>query len=413
VNIELINTGTELLNGKTLNSHQQWIGDRLSRHGYTVARQITIPDTAESISVAVDEALARVDIVITTGGLGPTSDDLTREAIAELLGLGLTERAEIRTDISDRFQRLRKTPPDSVYVQAMVPEGAEILPNDFGTAPGLAIRSPKTDSWLLMLPGPPRELQPMVDRYLLPFLRDRKPITEGFAGAGFKVSGLGESRVQDALTPQLEEQISRGLAIAYCARIGEVDLRFTARGAEAESLVEHARNKALHLLGEWIFTDDEEELENVIVRLLTERNETLAIAESCTGGFISNRITNAPGASAVLLAGAVTYSNASKVALLGVSSETLDQHGAVSEDIAREMAEGARRITGADYALSTTGIAGPSGGSEAKPVGTVFIGLAGPAGTIVTQSHNAFDRETFKSVTCQQALTRLFQEIRT
>jgi len=205
--------------------------------------------------------------------------------------------------------------------------------------------------------------------------------------------------------------VSVGLELGYCARTGEVDLRFVARGSKAIEIVAEAEKIARAELGQIIFGTDDEQLEDVIVRLLTERKQTLSLAESCTGGYIVNRLTNVPGASAVLLAGLVTYSNAAKQTFLGVTRESLEEHGAVSQPVAKEMAEGARRQTESDYAISVTGIAGPSGGTDTKPVGTVFIGLASSQGTVVRHHRNAYDRETFKYVTSQQALELLRQAI--
>ena len=217
--------------------------------------------------------------------------------------------------------------------------------------------------------------------------------------------------VQEKIGGPLQRRVEAGLDLGYCARPGQVDVRLAARGGDAEQQVREAEAIVRGLLGPHIYGVEDEDLETVIVRLLTERKATLALAESCTGGCIANRVTNVPGASAVLLAGLVTYSNAAKQKFLGVHAETLARHGAVSEPVAREMAEGARQQTQADYALAVTGIAGPSGGTPEKPVGTVFIGLAGPSGTVVERQFNPYDRETFKQVTAQQALELLRRTI--
>jgi nicotinamide-nucleotide amidase len=216
---------------------------------------------------------------------------------------------------------------------------------------------------------------------------------------------------QEKIGGPLQRWVEAGLDLGYCARPGQVDVRLAAHGGDAERQVREAETIVRELLGPYIYGVEDEDLEAVIVRLLTERKATLALAESCTGGCIANRVTNVPGASAVLLAGMVTYSNAAKQKLLGVHAETLDRHGAVSKPVAREMAEGARQQTQADYALSVTGIAGPSGGTPGKPVGTVFIGLAEPSGTLVELQFNPYDRETFKQVTTQQALELLRRTI--
>jgi nicotinamide-nucleotide amidase len=262
-----------------------------------------------------------------------------------------------------------------------------------------------------MLPGPPRELRPMFTESVVPLLQRALPLAGSFVCRTLRTTGIGESVVEEKIGGPLQHWVEAGLDLGYCARPGQVDVRLAARGDDAERQVSGAEAVVRGLLSSHIYGAEDEELETVIVRMLTERKATLALAESCTGGGIANRITNVPGASVVLLAGLVTYSNAAKQKFLGVRAETLDQHGAVSKPVAREMAEGARQQTQADYALSVTGIAGPSGGAPGKPVGTVFIGLASPTGTLVERSLNPYDRETFKQVTAQQALELLRRTI--
>jgi nicotinamide-nucleotide amidase len=414
--VELVNTGSELLLGRVLNTNQQWICRQLADCGWVVDRQVAVPDTARDIRDAVRDGLSRGDLVITTGGLGPTSDDITRDLIAEMLGRKLVMNEAVRETIRHFFASRHRPQPERTEVQALVPEGAIVLPNSQGTAPGLALEVPAhifrgAPSWLVMLPGPPRELKPMWNDHVLPLLRSVYSPDETFVCRTLKTTGIGESRVEEAIARHLAELVSAGLEIGYCARIGEVDVRFICRGPNAATHVAEAEKITRRLLRDHVFGTDDEQLETVIVRLLTERQQTLALAESCTGGFIANRITNVPGASAVLLAGLVTYSNEAKQKFLGVRPETLQQHGAVSEAVAREMVDGVRRQTRVDYALSVTGIAGPSGGTPEKPVGTVYIGLATAAETKVIHSVNAFDRETFKYVTSQQALELLRKAI--
>lgn len=400
--------------GRVLNSHQQWLCRHLADLGYSVARQVAVPDTGHGIQQAVREALARAGLVITTGGLGPTSDDFTRDLIAQLLGRALREDAAVLAHIQQFFVHRRRPMPERTQVQALVPEGAMVLPNPHGTAPGLALevrpnpfRPGGQPSWLILLPGPPRELRPMFTDTVVPLLQRVLPPVGQFACRTLRMTGIGESSAQEKIGGPLEGLVAAGLDLGYCSRPGQVDVRLAARGPAAESQVLEAEAIVRGLLTPHIYGVEDEELETVIVRLLTERKAMLALAESCTGGYIANRVTNVPGASAVLLAGLVTYSNAAKEKFLGVSAGTLAQHGAVSKPVAREMAEGARRQTGADYALSVTGIAGPGGGTSAKRVGTVFIGLASPSGTLIVHNLNPFDRETFKQVTAQQALELL------
>jgi nicotinamide-nucleotide amidase len=417
VTIELINTGTELLLGRVLNTHQQWLCGQLADSGYLVSRQVAVPDTASETEWAVRQALGRADLVITTGGLGPTSDDLTRDMVAKLVDKPLREDPKVLAHIQSIFQRLNRPMLDSTRVQALVPEGALVLHNAHGTAPGLAIEvnpNPfRSDgpSWLIMLPGPPRELRPMFTTSVLPLLKREFPVETDFVCRTLRATGIGESMVEAKLITPLQHLVSAGLEVGYCARPGQVDVRLAARTARAQSLVAEAESIVRAKLGSDLYGEGDEELEEVLVRVLTRRGETLAVAESCTGGCIAHRLTNVPGASAVLLAGVVAYSNPSKETFLGVDHETLAKHGAVSQPVAQEMAEGVRAKTAATYALSTTGIAGPSGGTPAKPVGTVFIGLAGPFPTRVEHKVNPFDRETFKNVTAQQALDLLRRAI--
>lgn len=409
---ELVNTGSELMLGRVLNTHQQWLCRELADLGYVVSRQVAVPDTGPGIRAAVGEALGRADLVITTGGLGPTSDDLTRELIAEMLGKQLREDQQVLAHIGGFFQGRGRRMPERTRVQALVPEGALVLPNPHGTAPGLALEvrpnpfRPESAGWLVMLPGPPRELRPMFKDSVVPLLQRVLP-TDAFVCQTLRATGIGESVVEERVAPGLAPLVQAGLELGYCARPGQVDVRLAARGVQGQELVSRGEAIVRERLGRFLYGQGEEEIEATLIEALTRRRETLGLAESCTGGGIAHRLTNVPGASAVLRAGLVTYSNEAKQRFLGVREETLQQHGAVSEPVAREMAEGARRETGADYALAVTGIAGPSGGSETKPVGTVFIALAGPFPTVVEKNFNPFDRETFKQVTTQQALDLL------
>jgi len=427
VNIELINTGSELMLGRTLNTHQQWLCRRLADLGCVVARQVAVPDTARDIESAVREALGRAHLVITTGGLGPTSDDLTRDLVARLLGKKLRRDDAVLDHIKKFFASRNRPMPESTAVQALVPDGAIVLPNPNGTAPGLAMEvnpnedgrwkmedgkkspppSSRSKKWLVMLPGPPRELRPMFDNFVVPLLRREFPLEAPFVCRTLRTGGIGESVAEETIAGPLRALAAVGLEIGYCARPGRVDVRLSAHGATAEKIVREAEAVVQQLLGAQIYGLDDEEIETVVVRLLTKRKQTLALAESCTGGCVAHRVTNVPGASAVFLGGFVTYSNQAKEKFLGVRAETLAAHGAVSEAVAREMAGGARKQTGADFALAVTGIAGPGGGTGDKPVGTVFLGLAGEFGTVIERKFNPCERETFKEITAWQALEML------
>ncbi len=432
MNVEIVNTGSELMLGRVLNTHQQWLCRRLADLGHVVTRQVAIADAASDIQCAVREALGRADLVITTGGLGPTSDDITRELIAEMLGKKLVEDAAVRAHIENFFTKRGRPRPAQTSVENFVPEGAQVFLNAFGTAPGLAMKiessegrvprvpnqKPDGDSWnsslrkqwLVMLPGPPRELRPMFDAAVVPLI-EREFAQEVFVCRTLRTSGIGESRVQELIEADLQPLVPRGLAIGYCARPGAVDVRLTASGADADKVVAAAEAVVQRILGAGIFGFDDDEIENVVVKLLAAQQQTLALAESCTGGLIASRVTDVPGASKVFLGGVVSYANAAKQNLLGVRAESLAQQGAVSELVAREMAVGARDQFGSDFALAVTGIAGPGGGMAEKPAGTVFIALATTEGVEVKKFSNAWERATFKQVTATQALDWLRRKI--
>jgi nicotinamide-nucleotide amidase len=405
---EVINTGSELLLGLVTNTHLGYLAGELAPCGITVARQVCVPD-GPPIREALAAALDRADLVFTTGGLGPTTDDITREAAAELLGLPLLPDEEILSGIRERFARRGLPMADRVARQAMVPVGTEVLPNPNGTAPGLyfppGVLGSRRARHLFLLPGPPRELRPMVQDYVLPKLRAILPASSMRERRIYRLTGIGESQVEERIGQRLEE---RGdLEVGYCARPSEVDFRLIGPPGPLAQVEPDIRA----VLGEWIYSEGES-LEAVIVRLLSEKHLTLATAESCTGGSLAGRITNVAGASEVFLAGYVTYANEAKENTLGVPSDLLAAHGAVSEPVAAAMAEGARRVSGAKFALSTTGIAGPGGGTESKPVGTVYLGLASEGHpTVVRRCYFPLDRVTFKHMTSSAALDLLRRQV--
>jgi nicotinamide-nucleotide amidase len=399
----VINTGTELLLGDVLNTHLNFIARAIFPLGLRIARQLTVPD-GDAIRDAIAENLETADLIFLTGGLGPTTDDITREITADLLGLKLEHDPAILRAIEERAARRGFRLTDRVARQADVPEGARVLPNEHGSAPGLylaANRGPRRVH-LFLLPGPPRELHPMFVASVLPILRGVVPETAAIERRMFRIAAIGESLVEEAVGEQL--LALPGLELGYCARLGEMDLRLIGSPAVLDEAEKIVRDK----LGTAIFSTDDSDLEEAVVKLLVERRKTLAIAESCTGGYLAHRITNVPGASAVLRAGYVTYSNEAKTAAVGVPAGLISEHGAVSAQVAGAMAEGARARGESDFALATTGIAGPSGGTPQKPVGTVFIALAGCG--FATQIEKRFfpdDRASFKELTGQTALEML------
>lgn len=406
--IVVINTGTEILLGDVLNTHLTFIAREVFPLRLRVERQISVPD-GSAIRDALEENFERADLIFVTGGLGPTTDDITREITAELLGLELVPDPELEISITQRLLTRGIRLTDRILRQAQVPRGAEVLPNENGSAPGLYLaanlNAASASPHLFLLPGPPRELQPMFIQSVLPILRRVVRQTEAFACWSYRIVGIGESYVEEAVGVQL--LALPGLELGYCARMGEVDLRLIGSPAvlkEADLIV---RSK----LAASIFSTSSENLETVIVKQLAEQSATLAVAESCTGGYLAHRLTNVPGASNVFLAGYVTYSNEAKISTLGVASDLIAEHGAVSEPVARAMAEGARAGSNARFALATTGIAGPGGGSEAKPVGTAFLALAGDGETIVRHLFFPTDRETFKQLVTQGALNLLRERL--
>ena len=412
--IDLINTGTELLLGQTLNTHAHWLGGELFQLGLRIQRQTCIPD-GEEIRLALLESIPRSDVILVTGGLGPTSDDITREITSELLGLPLEQDEAVLEHIRAYLARRHRELNANSYRQAQVPRGAEVLANAFGTAPGLylppqsgRVAGVERTPHIFLLPGPPRELKPMWSGQVVPKLRS---MMEGEPPQlrNFKLFGLGEAQVAETLeAPMLATGI---VELGYCVRPGEVIVRAIGAPGALDACGALVRGA----FGERLFSETDELMEEVVVRQLRERGRTVATAESCTGGLIANRLTNVPGASDVFGWGFVTYANEAKERELGVPAALLDAHGAVSEPVARAMAEGALRVSGADHALAVTGIAGPGGGTPEKPVGTVWIALASRAsaadgGGVVTtalREHFPFEREMFKVMTSQTALDLL------
>ena len=404
----VLNTGTELLLGDVLNTHLSFIAREIFVLRLRVDQQLAVPD-----GVAIRDALAenfeRADLIFVTGGLGPTTDDITREITAELLGLELLPNDILQEAITQRLRKHHIRMTDRILRQALVPRGAEVLPNESGTAPGLYLAANLNDCipspHLFLLPGPPRELEPMFVHSVLPILRRIVRQSEAFDCRTYRIVGMGESYVEEAVGAEL--LAIPGLELGYCARMGEVDLRLIGSPAVLEKADAIIRAKVEAA----IFSTSGENLETVIVRQLAEKKLTIAVAESCTGGYLAHRLTNVPGASAVFLAGYVTYSNQAKASALGVDPVAIAEHGAVSEAVARAMAEGALMRSAATFALATTGIAGPGGGSDAKPAGTVYIALATASETVVRRHFFPSDRETFKQLATQTALNLLRQRL--
>lgn len=369
---EVLSVGTELLLGQITDSNAAYLAGVLAEAGVDLFFKQTVGDNSTRVQQAVRLALSRADLVLMTGGLGPTEDDLTVEAVAAALDLPLVRNPQVAERIRRFFETRRLSAPESVYKQALIPQGAQVISNRRGTAPGVVITHDATT--IVIMPGVPVEMEGMVEDFLIPWLRERTGEVV-IRSRVLKVTGLGESAVEERIKDLLHMPAP---TIAPYAKLGEVHLRVTAKGAPA-LVMEHlaAGEVAVRIrLGDLVFGTDDETLEEVTGRLLLARGQTVAVAESCTGGLIADRLTNIPGSSAYFLSCVVAYSNAAKTTLLGVSPDVLETHGAVSGAVAQAMAHGVREQAGSDIGLGVTGIAGPSGGSAQKPVGLVYVALA-------------------------------------
>lgn len=401
---EIVAVGTELLMGQVLNTDAQYIARRLSELGVTLHRQQVVGDNPGRIREALCDAIARADVVITTGGLGPTADDITKEVCAAALGLEMERRPEAEEMVRAWFRRNSRPMTENNLRQADFAKGAMVLENHNGTAPACIVE--KDGKAVVNLPGPPRELIPLFAEAVMPYLARRSG--QAIVSRYLRVFGMGESTVESKLHDLMEQSENPTLA-PYCST-GEVQLRMTVRcrsAAEAPALLDPMEKQVRERLGDVVYavTDDPEySMEQALVDAMRARGKTLCTAESCTGGMIASKIVNISGASDVLLEGCVTYSNAAKMRTLGVKPETLDAYGAVSEQTAREMARGARERAGADFAVSVTGIAGPDGGTKEKPVGLVWLGLATEKGVFARELRLTGNRERIRTLSALNAM---------
>lgn len=369
---ELISVGTELLLGNIVNTNAQFLAEKCALLGLSMYHQVTVGDNRERLAETIRVALKRSDIVILTGGLGPTEDDLTKEVCAEVMGFPLVEDAHTRNRLVEFFKNsIYKKISDNNWKQAMVPDGAKVLDNDNGTAPGLILE--KYGKSAILLPGPPNELVPLFMNKVYPYLQKLRP--EMICSQMVKICGIGESQVEDKLLDLINKQTNP--TIATYAKTGEVHLRVTAKAVsqeEADKLIKPVVKEIKKRFGDCVYsTKEEETLEMAVVRLLKKLELTVTTAESCTGGMLAARLVNVPGVSDVFREGFITYANKSKRKILDVSKSTLKKYGAVSEQTAKEMATGGVFATDADVCIAITGLAGPDGGSEEKPVGLVYI----------------------------------------
>lgn len=374
---ELLTLGDELLLGLTPNTHLTWIGAELGRRGVQLTRNVTIDDRAEIIAAQFRESWARADVVITTGGLGPTCDDNTREAVATVLGQELVFDPAIEQAIEERFVKFGRKPTANNLKQAYRFSRGEVLPNANGTAPGLWVQ--QDGKVLVMLPGPPNELRPMFTEQVLPRLAALGLLTDGEAYVQIRTAGVGESLLETKFEPIFARY--PGLGIAYCAHLGQVDCRVSSPDGRYEmDVLQAIAQECATLLGEDFVCYGHASMVKVVADQIRAQGRTLAVAESCTGGLLANSFTDLCGAAKFFQGGIVSYSNDAKMLLLDCPECLLSQHGAVSAECAVAMATGVAELLSADYGLSITGYAGPTTGSCENPVGTIFVGLHAPGG---------------------------------
>jgi len=416
---ELLSVGTELLLGETLDTNAAYLAEKLSELGISVYHKTTVGDNAERLVAALRISLARADVVLATGGLGPTDDDITAAAIAQVAGVNLVEDEATAEKIRSFARQASFAHQhgsgllDKLLKQARVPQRAEVIPNPIGTAPGFILTC--DSKAVIALPGVPAEMKAMAEQTVLPYLA-RRAAPEGSAvivSRVLRLAGIGESQTEAEIADLVQTQTNP--TIAPLARTHEVHLRITARAADpaaAEEMIAPVEAEIRRRLGDHVYGVDGEALEAVVGRMLRQAGLTLAVAESCTGGLIGHRLTNVPGSSDYFLGSLVTYSNEAKVAVLKVPADTIQQHGAVSAETARAMAEGVREVCGADLGISVTGIAGPTGGTPTKPVGLTYVGLAGAGETAAEEHRLRGNRSMVKERAAQTALYLVYRTLR-
>lgn len=406
---ELISVGTEILLGEILNTDAQFLAEELSKIGIDVYHQTVVGDNAARLADAVNTALDRSDIVIASGGLGPTPDDITKEVISECMGEKLVLHEESLERMKSYFTRTKRVMPDNNIKQAMMPEHSIVLNNNNGTAPGCIIE--KDGKAVIILPGPPSELTLMYNESVKPYLESKSE--EKLFTKTFHIFGIGESSVAAELDREMKEFTNP--TVAPYAKTGEVHLRLAAKAKtaeEAEKIMADTDKLICDKFGKYIYSTDDKSLPETVFEKLLEKNLVLSTAESCTGGLIAKTITDFPGSSEVFEEGYVTYSNNAKMKNLGVKKETLDAHGAVSAETAAEMAEGVKRVSGADIGVAVTGIAGPGGGTEEKPVGLVYAAICTKDGTKVKKLNLGKNRDRNRYVTMLNVFSMIYEEIK-
>lgn len=402
MNCEYIAVGTEILLGQILNTNAKFISEELAEVGIDMYYQTVVGDNEKRLTDAVKTALERADIVITSGGLGPTNDDITKEVVAKTLDIGLVFDEASMENIRTRFCKMhREYNKELQEKQAYMPEGCIILKNNNGTAPGCIIE--KDGKIVIVLPGPPKEIKPMFIESVKPYLQKLSPYQ--LYSRVIKIFGMGEANVEEIFGERMRKATNP--TIAPYAKEGETTLRVTSKCKtleEGEALVSKEVANICTRLGDVVYSTEDETLAEAVVKRLISSQKTIALAESCTGGYLAQSITSVPGASDIFKEGFITYSNEAKQKYLNVSAKTLEIYGAVSEETARAMAEGLREASGADIAISITGIAGPGGGSAEKPIGLVYVGICTKLGTNVKKLNLTGNREHIRYLTVLHAL---------
>jgi nicotinamide-nucleotide amidase len=401
----VISTGDELTTGRTLDTNANYLADQLVGAGFDVVSMLVVGDYPERIAWAWRTALEQADVILCTGGLGPTADDLTTEVVAQVAGRTLRMDQAVADRIRQMFAAMGRTMPENNLKQAQFPDGATIVPNALGTAPGfrLEIATGHGPCHCVVMPGVPREMKAMLADQVMPWLRGLRSDTDEYRGHTFQTFGISESALDELVAGAVDPAEGR---IAFRAAFPQISVRVTVHAPpdEVERRLAAAAAKLRERLGAYCYGEGNTTMEAVVGERLARAGSTIAVAESCSGGLIGHRLTDVPGSSAYFLADVVAYSNAAKRSVLGVSAATLERHGAVSCEVAEEMARGVRRLTGATIGLSTTGIAGPDGGTPEKPVGTVCIAIDNPAGTRSHRYQLWGTRDWVKLLTSQIAL---------
>lgn len=406
---EIIAIGSELLTPDKTDTNSLWLTEKLNEIGIEVKLKTIVGDDEARLEETVRDALRRSDIVISTGGLGPTEDDITRQVSARALGRELVFHEELVDDLRERFRRWGREMPEINKRQANIIDGAKILPNPNGSAVGMLLEI--GEKFHVVLPGPPRELKPMFEQFVLPKIR-LKAGEICVRRRILRVAGIGESAVDEKIAPIYKQYANPQTTILF--NRSEIEIHLTAQAAnerEAERLIEEVAAKINEALGASVFALNGEKMEEIIGRLLSDREKTLSLAESCTGGLIAQRLTEISGSSKYFIEGVVAYSNEAKIRTLNVPAELIEKHGAVSAEVAEAMARGIRERAKTDYAISITGVAGPTGGSEEKPVGLVFIGYADESQTKSFKTTLPGDRELIRWRSSQAALDYLRRKI--